>query len=60
MKEYTIRIDDDGVRSTHDKLIQKATHASRAQKWSGDCIECEGPDDDLSALLAYIVREESR
>lgn len=60
MKEYTIRVDDDDVRSPHDKLIRKAQSASRAKKWSGDAVECEGADDGVSDLLAYVTYQASR
>jgi len=58
--EYTIRIDDDGARSPHDKLVRKAQSASRAKKWSGDAVECEGDDDGVADLLAYLTYQESR
>jgi len=53
--EYTIRVDDSGVRSTHDKLVRKAQGASRAKKWSGNAVEAEGDDDGVADLLAYLT-----
>jgi len=62
--EYTIRVDDSGVRSTHDKLVRLSQGASRAKKWSGDKVECEGIDDEandgVSDLFAYMIYQESR
>lgn len=60
MKEYVIKVDDDGVRSSHDKLVRKAQSASRAKKWSGDAVECEGDDDCVADMLEYLVYQESR
>jgi hypothetical protein len=59
MKEYTIRVDDDGVRSKHDALIRLAQRSRRASRMNRDDIEAEGPDDDVAQYLAYIVHEES-
>lgn len=59
MKEYTIRVDDDGVRGKHDALVQLAQRSSRASRMNRDDIEVEGPDDDVAQYLAYLVHEES-
>ena len=59
-KEYVIKVDDDGVRSPHDKLVRKAQTASRAKKWSGDAVECEGDDDAVADMLAYVIYQKSR
>jgi hypothetical protein len=59
MKEYVIRVDDDGVRSKHDDLVRLAERCRRASRLDRDDIEVEGPDDDVADYLAYLIHDES-
>lgn len=60
MKEYTIQIEDDGVKSPHDKLSGSGERDSRARKWSGESVNVEGEDDAVSDLIAYLVYQAHR
>jgi len=60
MKEYTIRVDEDGVRSTHDALVRLAKRSRRASRMNRDDVEAEGPDGDVAQYLEYAIHEESK
>jgi len=60
MKEYKILVEEDGVKSPHDKLSDAGKRDSHARKWNGESVDVEGPDDAVSDLIAYLVYQAHR
>jgi len=60
MREYTIRVEEEGVKSPHSKLSEAGKRNSHARKWNGESVDVEGPDDAVSDLIAYLVYQAHR
>lgn len=60
MKEYVVRIEDDSVRSRHDRLKRLAQGSRKARKMDREDVEVEGDDDDVAQYLALVVHQEAK